>query len=796
MKLKQKIFIGLSIIGILPMILSVYFTQRNMFEEQYEQRQVLAEAGLKALDQNLRFIMDEVERDVIILSKDELLTDADDSDFTSFLEANPETFEYNFQAYEEQIISLFQSYRDTNPNVNSVYFGTVNGAFVRSHKRAKATQYDPRARIWYQKAIDHPGTIQVTSPYRSMTTDDVNLGTVTTVHDSEGNILGVVGMDVTLYKLSEISTNFKTYNDPYNVMVDQAGIIVSHPSSEYQFSDQSNINLSVSDDGKMNLVDEGGEKIVYHYCSNVTGFDYYQVVPKAIIEEPFYDELKYLGILVLILMLMVYLVSRLISGTMTSRILKINEAIDKASEGDLSVQIEDSLNDEITNISQSFNRMISQIRRNNYTMKYISSSTGIHNRFRFEEVLKKLTNNNHSLIQVNIENFNLLAQIYGYEMTSKLLSLISNRLNNSVGHNQSVAHASTSNFVILNNGVFDKETLRQITLDLYNNLKEPYMVDGYTVFIEYRFGCIVLNEYNLKAHEYLNNLNLVTLNANSNEKGVLNYYDDEFKKKTLDHLKIEKEIVTALDHDEFYLMFQPIIHLESQALVGFESLLRWENDELGFVGPDDFIPVAEKTKAIIPIGMYVLKEALRFASDFNKSSEKPAKVSVNISTVQLLEESFIKDVEKLLRQTDYNPEYLVLEITETAFYTPDKSLIEKLSHLRSLGVKIALDDFGIGYSSINNLVKLPVDYLKIDKQLLWESMTNKKGEAMVRMIIEYAKEIGVEVVVEGIETDTMVDRSRESGGHFGQGYLYGKPKRSETVIKEWKHIKIVDKLAE
>ena len=208
MSIYKKIFLALTFIGIIPLILYTIISSLIVFNEIQEHNTVLSMEELQNIDMQVSTLFQTAENEVMTLSENMLLQYESDEDFTNFIGADENTFVYNITDEEQQIIDLLNAYRQNHSYMNSVYFGTVNGAFVRSHKRASSTDYDPRLRVWYQLAILNPNTVQLTDPYKSVTTNDINLGTVKAVHDENGILIGVVGADITLYELSMLTTDF------------------------------------------------------------------------------------------------------------------------------------------------------------------------------------------------------------------------------------------------------------------------------------------------------------------------------------------------------------------------------------------------------------------------------------------------------------------------------------------------------------------------------------------------------------------------------------------------------------
>jgi EAL domain-containing protein (putative c-di-GMP-specific phosphodiesterase class I) len=243
--------------------------------------------------------------------------------------------------------------------------------------------------------------------------------------------------------------------------------------------------------------------------------------------------------------------------------------------------------------------------------------------------------------------------------------------------------------------------------------------------------------------------------------------------RVVQRLELRAELQRALDQGELEVYYQPVVRLSGGGQYGIEALLRWNHPTKGLVAPGAFIPLAEETGLIVPIGRWVLNEACRKAADLNSRWEPSLRMSINLSVKQLQSDSIVHDVRDALEATGIDPASLVLEVTETVMLADADIAVERLHALKELGVAIAMDDFGTGYSSLSYLSRLPVDILKMDRSFLAGAQIDEDGLAAAIMAI--GERLGLEVVAEGIEQPEQIDALQNLGFGLGQGYYFGRP---------------------
>ena len=327
MKLRNKLLLSYLFVCIIPMLLIGSYMTTIFKSKNLKTLEPLIMAQLIQLDENISSFMKNVEDDVYNLSKDNTVRNKEDSGFTNFLDAEEETFKYNIGIEEKNIVDIFTNFRESHDYVNSVYMGRESGGFVRSPKRNKPTQYDPRQRDWYQLAKSQPDIVVRTSPYKSVTTDDINIGFVKALVNEENQVYGVVGTDITLNDLTKIISNMNIGENSYVFLMDQNGTILTNPDSEKLFKKYDEIELSslkdvYSDESGFGTFAEDKNKYLIYHTSPLLGWKICAVMDKAVVERSIQETLRALllilmGIAVLMIILAIQFSKKLTAPVLT-----------------------------------------------------------------------------------------------------------------------------------------------------------------------------------------------------------------------------------------------------------------------------------------------------------------------------------------------------------------------------------------------------------------------------------------------------------------------------------------------
>ena len=403
--------------------------------------------------------------------------------------------------------------------------------------------------------------------------------------------------------------------------------------------------------------------------------------------------------------------------------------------------------------------------------------TGLPNRRMVEKYLdfslsrsRNTPGRSSAVLFMDLDRFKVINDSFGHKAGDLLLIEVARRLQAGIRFEDKVARLGGDEFVIILQDASPDE-LGHIVDRLSRELSEPFEVGGKRVSVGASIGVVADLQSFSSPDEVLERADMAMYRAK--ELGVSHtLYSDLLYTQVTTRQRTETELRQALEDENFYLLYQPIIALETGTAISFEALLRWRHPERGLVSPDEFIPVAEASGLILPLGAWVLREA---CMKLGREGLPGLSINVNLSSKQLMQPSFPEYVEEVLAETGLEPRRLRLEITESAVIE-NKTLAHKhLSQLRNLGVHVLMDDFGTGYSSLSHIHSLPIQTLKIDKSFVAQMQRDPKSLEVVRTILTLARGLNMDVVAEGIETDAQAERLKALGCRYGQGYLFARP---------------------
>ncbi|MGP4846053.1 putative bifunctional diguanylate cyclase/phosphodiesterase [Marinobacter sp. 1Y8] len=403
---------------------------------------------------------------------------------------------------------------------------------------------------------------------------------------------------------------------------------------------------------------------------------------------------------------------------------------------------------------------------------------------RMEQAITKATrkSSRFSVLFMDLDGFKAVNDIYGHHTGDQLLVQVAQRITDTKRGDDTAARLGGDEFVLLieQGEPEDSATLAQRLLEA---IAEPYSLSGLKVQVSTSIGVAIFPDDGATAHELMVNADAAMYHAK--EQGRNSYYFFESAMNANAHrvLKLQQDLRKAVDGNEFVLHYQPKIIAPDGPVIGVEALLRWERPGHGLVQPDDFLPLAERTGLIIPIGNWVINEACRQMRSWQNQGFNDWSIAVNLSTVQLGHDNLVDVVTAALSNNNLKAHHLILEITEsTAMRDAEASLII-LEKLTKLGVSISIDDFGTGYSSLLYLKKLPANELKIDRGFVSELVQGDDGEAIISAIIGLGKTLGLKIVAEGVETEAQQNLLSRLGCNTLQGYLLGVPTTADTLIE-------------
>ena len=404
--------------------------------------------------------------------------------------------------------------------------------------------------------------------------------------------------------------------------------------------------------------------------------------------------------------------------------------------------------------------------------------TGLANRTLFKDrvdhALERRSDDSTSIAVVfmDLDDFKTVNDSLGHAAGDELLVSVAQRIKESVRTSDTVARLGGDEFAVL---LDDVEDVAVPAHRILQALKAPIALEGKPVTVHGSVG-IALHEAGQTAADLLRNADVAMYKAKGEGKGGYRAFDETMHGAATERFDLKNELLEAVANDEFRLHYQPIMDLTTGRRRAVEALVRWEHPLRGIVSPGSFIPLAEETGAIVPIGRWVLNTACSQVAQWRRNLESSdLRLCVNVSPSQLGDSNLVSDVSLALTQSGLPPEALVLEITESAFLLSDEQLAATIAELAGLGVVIALDDFGSGYSSLGYLSKLPIGILKIDLSFVSRIDQGPEEAAVAQAIIMLGQTLGLEIVAEGIETPEQLAELRRRGCPLGQGFLLGRP---------------------
>ncbi|WP_367569147.1 EAL domain-containing protein [Lacrimispora sp.] len=420
-------------------------------------------------------------------------------------------------------------------------------------------------------------------------------------------------------------------------------------------------------------------------------------------------------------------------------------------------------------------------------MAYHDHLTGLANRRLFRDrlsqaiALAKRTEKMVGVIFIDLDSFKTINDTLGHEGGDVLLKVISEKLSNSVRQSDTVSRFGADKFlVMINNLSYERDIISMIE-NMMLILNQPLVVDGQEFNLTTSAGIAMYPFDGTETDSLIKNADIALYKAKEKGKNQYVLCSSALKDEIMNKIKITNNLYRALEREEFYLTYQPQIDLTTGKIIGLEALIRWNHPELGFVSPAVFIPFAEQAGLISKIGEWVLSTACEQNKKWQTEGHPPICVAVNVSAKQLRNPDFVAQVKNILETSGLDPRYLEVEITESAAMSETNDIIKYLSDIRKLGVMISIDDFGTDYSSLSRLKELPIDKIKIDKQFIDSIEEREKDKAIVRTIINLAKNLDLKVIAEGVENENQLQFLKQELCDEVQGYYYYMPMTAQDI---------------
>jgi diguanylate cyclase (GGDEF)-like protein len=472
------------------------------------------------------------------------------------------------------------------------------------------------------------------------------------------------------------------------------------------------------------------------------------------------------------------------AGRITQPLARLDEAAGRLASGE-HVQVNVRGTDELARLAASFNEMVGRIAEREQRISQLAFNdvlTGLPNRSMFQQQLEHLlrvADGNGSLFALHcldLDQFKAINDTLGHPAGDALLVEAGKRVRQAArGH--FVARLGGDEFVVLQTVGEDRDAIDRLARNILEGLGQPFGIDGNEIVPSTSIGIAIAPQDGRDGGNLLRNADLALYRAKEAGRGTYAFFEESLNQRAQQRRQLESDLRLALERDEFELEYQPQFDLEQNRICSFEALLRWKHPQHGLIPPDEFIPIAEDTGLIVPIGAWAIRHACAEAARWPEN----VRVAVNVSPVQFHRGGLNETILLALADSGLPPSRLEIEITESIFLEGSEATLRLLHSVRSLGVRVALDDFGTGYSSLSYLQSFPFDKLKIDRSFIHNLLTRQGASAIVRAITELAHALGIETTAEGVEETAQLMELRAHGCSSVQGYLFAEPMTADEV---------------
>jgi diguanylate cyclase (GGDEF)-like protein len=395
-----------------------------------------------------------------------------------------------------------------------------------------------------------------------------------------------------------------------------------------------------------------------------------------------------------------------------------------------------------------------------------------------------------AMMFLDLDNFKVVNDSLGHAVGDQLLVALTDRIKGCLRLEDTLARLSGDEFAILFEEIWGEDDAVRLAERIQEQLQNPFSIDHRELYVAASIGIVVSGPTHTTPGDLLRDADLAMYRAKANGKGRCEVFNHTMNVHFTERLALESNMRRSIERGELRVHYQPIVRLDDESVVGFEALVRWEHPQRGLIPPSEFIPIAEETGMIVPLGAWVLEESCRQVQQWQdeRCHGRSLLLSVNVSARQFQSPDLVETVAEVLQRTGFNPTSLKLELTESLMMRDVERTTQRLHELKALSIQLVIDDFGTGYSSLAYLRQFPITVLKIDRTFVNRLGTDPQDDAIVRSIVTLSRDLGMEVVAEGIETTEQLKTLRALGCDYGQGYYFSRPLPSaqaeELVTRE------------
>ncbi len=601
----------------------------------------------------------------------------------------------------------------------------------------------------------------------------------------------------------------------YCMLLDKEGKAIYHPDAAYVGTNLQSEKLSslVTDYNKGLAAINGSFEYYFDHTNQLYGYTILPDLNWALLLKQDTHEIKSITTIMLtllflicaILMIVIIVFANLLARKVSGPIIALRDAMRTASDGNLTVQSNIKSNNELGELSKNFNKMLHIIKtnyedlesmheellsneeqlRSNYDhiefLAYHDTLTNLPNKLAFLDYVNAVLSSSpqncrrHSVYFVDLDNFKTVNDTLGHEYGDTLLIKTAQLLTTLLDGNGMLARAGGDEFLIFREDIGAAENAVEFASQIIETFKNPLDLDGEIVYISMSIGISIYPENGLSSKALIKNSDIAMYKSKDTGKNKFTLFDSTMEEELNRNTLVIEVLRSAIDNNDIYIQYQPLMELETNNIIGYEALMRIRSERIGHISPKEFIPIAEESGLIIELSSWLIREACNFNKQLLDLGSKPRPVSVNISSIQINRPGFVTTLSEILEETGLPPEYLELEITESTLVSSIMDATMLLNNLQRLGVKVSLDDFGTGYSSLNYLTQMPIDTLKIDKSFIDNICTNEKDVQIAETIIQLAHSLEIKVVAEGVETEEQLSLLKARRCDTVQGYIFSPP---------------------
>lgn len=617
--------------------------------------------------------------------------------------------------------------------------------------------------------------------------ENVPIITVSHVIRKDGQKVGLINAVLSTKFLDEVVKNIDIKGSGFSWILDDSGYVVAHEFSNFNIKnkatdlipDKPSVDRMIKEKSGTLIYDCNTHKQMMGSFSNIKvspGWTFVVAIPYDEAFKEINDIIHFLKYMTLIYLILVTIILYIYSINISKPIINLKKVFERAAKGELDVKADENINNELGQAGASFNVMLSHIKK----LTYIDPVTEMYNFNSFVlELPYKIKRRDEyygicAISIISIDDFKRINSIVGYEAGNKVLKELSQRVLGFITENELVARYFGDEIIVFlweeNMASLDNRIVR-----LWKLCGQPIHLDANNLLLKTSIGVSILTESCDSYDEVIHEATLAKLKVKKSGGNGIDFYNEEISKQIKQEEELDSAIYEAISANEFYLVYQPIVDVKSNEIVANEALLRWAHENYSTLPIPIVIELAEKKGYIEELGFWILKEACRQNKQWQDMGLGMMVISVNISVYQLEKPDFIDKVKEALEYSKLEPEYLELEITETAAMDNVSQKLPLILKLKDLGIKISIDDFGTGYSSLSYFTKFSIDTLKIDKSFVLDMLTDTNAMTIIDTIVNMAKAMNVSITAEGVETLEHMEKLKMMDCDKIQGYLISKP---------------------